>query len=316
MNKTVQIGVVLSSGGGRGVFAHTGFLLALEQLGVPVSAIAGCSAGALAGGIYASGTDLSVWSKRIANAHTREYWSPDSWLRFVWMMAVRKGRGYNGLSDTQEPIRFIRENLSAKTFEECKIPFYSLALNLSRNTKQLFSQGELAPRIMASAAMPVLYRPVQIDGEWFSDGAMIELSPTEAICCKHGLDALLVHHVAAHGKGRDALAWTQRQPWSLLQILNLLLYRERPWYLSEKALAFHHCPGGCGAPIIVIEPDLPELTWPLNAGGSEVQKVAFTQTQYHLQPFAQTLKSEPHMLQLSFSETAPMASPGVKCDGK
>lgn len=52
----MKVGVVLSSGGGREVFAHTGFLLALEQLGVEISAIAGCSAGALVGGVYASGT--------------------------------------------------------------------------------------------------------------------------------------------------------------------------------------------------------------------------------------------------------------------
>lgn len=39
MNKGLRVGVVLSSGGGRGVYAHTGFLLALEKLGIDVSAI-------------------------------------------------------------------------------------------------------------------------------------------------------------------------------------------------------------------------------------------------------------------------------------
>lgn len=77
--KPVRIGVVLSSGGGRGVFAHTGFLMALEQLGIKVAAVAGCSAGALVGGVYASGTDLQSWMQRISTAHPREYWAPDSW---------------------------------------------------------------------------------------------------------------------------------------------------------------------------------------------------------------------------------------------
>lgn len=57
-----RIGVVLSSGGVRGVYAHTGFLLALEHLGIPVAAAAGCSAGAVVGGIAASGADLNAWS--------------------------------------------------------------------------------------------------------------------------------------------------------------------------------------------------------------------------------------------------------------
>lgn len=52
--------------------------------------------------------------------------------------------------------------------------------------------------MMASAAMPVLYKPVNIDSRYYSDGASIELAPVDAICCKHGLDALIVHQVGQH----------------------------------------------------------------------------------------------------------------------
>jgi len=315
--KSIRIGVVLSSGGGRGVFAHTGFLLALEKLGIDVAAIAGCSAGALVGGVYASGTDLHQWSKRIVNAHTREYWSPDSWPRFLWNIIIRKGRGYSGVSDTRAAIDFIQQNLAVKRFEDCKIPFYSLAFNLSRNGKKLFNKGDLAPRMMASAAMPVLYRPVQIGGECYCDGAMIELAPTEAICCAHGLDALIIHHTAVHREGRGALLWAQQQPWSLIEILNLLLYRQRPWYLSNQPMVFHRCPGGCGAPIIVVEPDLPELVWPLNTGGAEIQNAAITQTSSLLQSFAQQLKTNPKQLLSSFPGTIKEPVPsGVECNGQ
>lgn len=300
MNNPVRFGVVLSSGGGRGVYAHTGFLSALEEMGIEIAAVAGCSAGALVGGIYASGTDLHRWMETIASVRTREYWTPDSWPRFFWNMIVRKGRGYSGFSHTQAAIDLIQRNLTATQFEECKIPFYSLAMNLTRGTKTFFSQGDLAPRIMASAAMPVLYRPVEIDGEWYSDGAMIEMTPTEAVCCKHDLDALIVHHTAVHREGAEGLAWTRSQPWLLIEILYLLLYRQRPWYLSDQALTFHRCPGGCGAPIIVIEPDLPELNWPLNTGGPKIQTAAMEQTLRLLQPYLKTLKSDPR--QLSFSQ--------------
>jgi len=296
LNRPVKIGVVLSSGGGRGVYAHTGFLLALEALGIDVAAVAGCSAGALVGGIYASGTDLQQWQATIANVRTREYWRPDSWTRFFWNMIVRKGRGYSGFSDTDAAIEFVQRNLSAKRFDQCNIPFYSLAMNLTRGTKTLFSEGELAPRIMASAAMPVLYRPVAVDGDLYCDGAMIEISPTEAICCKHGLDALIVHHTAMHRDREEGLTEALKQPWSLIGILYLLLYRQRPWYLSDQALTFHSCPGGCGAPIIVVEPDLPELIWPLSTGGPEIQAAAMAQTLAQLQPLVATLKSDPHQL--------------------
>jgi len=292
MADRMKVGVVLSSGGGRGVFAHTGFLLALEQLGVEIAAIAGCSAGALVGGVYASGTDLHDWAKSLAQVHTRQYWTPDPWTRFFWQMIVRKGRGYTGLSESKAGIEFIRNNLAEQTFETCRIPFYSLATNLTQGTKTLFSTGDLAPRIMASAAMPVLYRPVEINGELYSDGATIELASTEAICCRHQLDALIVHHASVHREGPEGLAHALRQPWSLVEILYLLLYRKRPWYLSDQALALHQCRCGCGAPVVVVEPDLPELAWPLSEGGARVQAAAMQQTLDLLKAHSGTLASD------------------------
>ncbi len=296
VKRKIKVGVVLSSGGGRGVFAHTGFLLALEQLGIEIGAVTGCSAGSLVGGVYASGTDLHQWADRLARVKTSEYWTPDSWSRILWQMVVRKGRGYTGFSDAATAIEFIRSNLAVQTFEECRIPFYSLATNLTQGDKALFSSGELAPRIMASAAMPILYRPVEIDGELFSDGATIKLASTEAICCRHQLDALIVHHTSGRREGPQGLDHALRQPWSLVEILYLLLYRKRPWYLSDQPLVFRHCRCGCGAPVIVIEPDLPEITWPLSEGGNTVKMAAKQQCEALLGPYLDTLRSDPKKL--------------------
>lgn len=306
MKKAIRVGVVLSSGGGRGVYAHTGFLQALEQMGIEIGAITGCSAGSLVGGVYASGTDLRQWADRIAQVQTAEYWTPDSWPRILWQMVVRKGRGYTGFSGTDTAIEFIRSNLAVQTFEECRIPFYSLATNLTQGDKALFSSGDLAPRIMASAAMPVLYRPVEIDGELFSDGATIKLASTEAICCRHQLDALIVHHTSGRREGPEGLAHALRQPWSLVEILYLLLYRKRPWYLSDQALTFRHCRCGCGVPVIVIEPDLPEITWPLSEGGNKVQIAAKQQCEALLGPYIDTLRSDPRKL-VAVAATEPVA---------
>src|SRR3954468_19427510 len=49
-----RIGLVLSGGGARGA-AHVGVLKVLEQMHVPIDAIAGTSMGAVVGGLYASG---------------------------------------------------------------------------------------------------------------------------------------------------------------------------------------------------------------------------------------------------------------------
>ncbi len=285
-----RIGVVLSSGGARGVYAHTGFLRALAGLGVPIAAGAGCSAGAVVGGIAASGADLNAWSETLARVHRRRFWTPDPWPVFLWQLLVRQGRGYTGLSGTGAAMDFCREQLAVPSFEECRYPFHALALGLRQGRKVMFSSGELAPRMVASAAMPILYRPVAIGDDWYCDGALVDLAPMDAICCKHGLDALLIHHVATRQADIGAML---RGRWSMLGILERLLFRRRPWYLSEERLTFHRCPCHCGAAVIVIEPTLPELPWPMTEGGSAVQAATEAQALELLRPHLDALLSDP-----------------------
>lgn len=311
-NATPRIGVVLSSGGVRGVYAHTGFLLALERLGIPIAASAGCSAGAVVGGIAASGTDLNAWSDALARVDRRRFWTPDPWPVLLWRFVARKGRGYTGLSGTETAMEFCRHHLAVQTFEECRYPFHALAVSLRRGRKVMFSHGELAPRIVASAAMPILYRPMEIDGDWYCDGALVDLAPMDAICCQHQLDVLLIHHVATRQADVEQML---RERWSMLGILDRLLLRHRPWYLSEERLTFHRCPCRCGAAVIVIEPSLPELTWPMTQGGTAVQAAAGAQAIELLRPHMGALMGDPRNNLPGAHEAITMApnSDGATC---
>ncbi|NOX93458.1 MAG: hypothetical protein GXP18_13690 [Gammaproteobacteria bacterium] len=298
LSKYPRIGVVLSSGGGRGVYAHTGFLMALETLKLPVTALAGCSAGALVGGIVASGTPLPDWFATLGKVQRKEFWKPGSLPGLLWRMLHDKGRGITGISDTQWAIEFCRKNLNAKTFEDCQFPFYALAINLDSGEKTIFSEGEIAPRIMASAAIPIVYQPVKIDGEYFCDGAVVDFAPTDAICCLHNLDVVIVHHVSQRFDQNKSIDHALTEPWTLLKITDRLLYRNRPWYLSDECtssqrISSQRCPCGCGAIIIVIEPELPELTWPMTKGGIHVLREAQQQTTELLTPFQTALQTDP-----------------------
>ncbi len=296
MTDSCRVGIVLSSGGARGVYAHTGFLLALEQLGISICASAGCSAGAVVGGVAASGTRLDDWVQAIAGVSQGEFWTPDSLPRFLWQMAVRRGRGFTGLSSDDAAISFCRRNLAVQTFEQCRYPFYAVAMSLGRGRKVVFSAGELAPRMMASAAIPALYRPVEIDGDFYCDGALVDLAPMDAICCRHGLDALIVHHVAQRYDQPGGIEKVLGRRWALAEISARLLFHRRPWYLSDERLTLRPCPCGCGAVIVVLEPDLPELRWPLTEGGPKVQQAALAQTLELLQPHADALLTDPRAL--------------------
>jgi Patatin-like phospholipase len=287
------IGIVLSSGGIRGIYAHTGFLLALRRLGVPIAAISGCSAGAVVGGIAASGADLEGWSAAIADVPPDRFWRPDPWPKILWRMVARRGRGYIGLADPQPAIDFCRGQLAARTVEDCPVPFRAVALDLARGRRVVFDSGDLATRMVASAAMPLIYRPVAIDGVLYSDGATVELGSTDAICCRFGLEVLIVHHVAVRSPEGAAFTRALARPWSVLEILNRLIYQERPWYLGDAPLTLRDCPCGCGARIIVMEPELPELEWPSTAGGPVIQAAAMDQAEALLRPHLNTLAGAP-----------------------
>ncbi|MFV1993138.1 MAG: patatin-like phospholipase family protein [Acidiferrobacterales bacterium] len=282
-----RIGIVLSSGGVRGVYAHTGFLLALEKLQIELQAATGCSAGAVVGGIFASGASVHRWADVLSTIKPGRFWRP-SWFQLLWSLLVHKGRGYSGLSSADSAIEFCTDQLRVQSFEQCKIPFHALAINVTTGKKKIFSKGSLARSMVASAAIPVLYQPVEIDGDYYSDGGVVDLAPTDTICCKYNLDILIVHHVAQ--RSTSTLNDPMSSRWTLIEILNNLLFRQRPWYLSDKPVTVRRCPCGCDAFVIIIEPDLPPLDWPVTKHGSRVLQSAQEQTELFLEPYIEILK--------------------------
>ncbi len=291
-----RVGVVLSSGGGRGVYGHTGFMLALDALKVKVSASAGCSAGAIVGGILASGTNIHDWAETVTRVRKRQFWTPYSSWQLLYRFGLNRGRGFVGLSSTAAAIQFLKKQLTAEYFSDCLYPFVAVALNLGDGRKTEFDTGLLAPRMMASAAMPGLYEPVQIEDQYYTDGAIIDLSPAEAICCRQKLDVLLVHHVAQRDYTTRELERACKKPWTIMNILHRLIYRKRPWYVTGQPRSIQSCPCGCKAVIVILEPTLPDLAWPVTNGAVNIIDKARSQTLHELQPILGTLSTEPRSL--------------------
>jgi len=296
ITKPVRFGLVLSAGGVRGIYAHSGFLKALEDLHLDVSAISGCSAGAIVGGIYASGTPLKKWLGSLKSMDKDDFWQPGSWGKSVWQLIRFGGRTFTGIATTDAPLNFCRKNIAVDTFEACPIPFHSIATSLATGKKAMFSSGDLALGIAASATIPILYQPIEIAGEFYCDGGVIDLGPTEALCCKHKLDVMFVHHVATHNKGFHGLAKDKGDSWPILEIIDTLMFRSRPWYLTEQPISFQRCPCGCKVLIVVLEPKLPDLPWPKTEKGAEVLEAALQQTTQMLTPLLTTLLQNPASL--------------------
>lgn len=277
-----RIGIVLSSGGGRGIYAHTGFLLALEKLQISIKAVAGCSAGAIVGGIFASGARLDDWSQAITQLETKQFWTPRPLWQLLYQLVIKKGQGLLGVSDAAAAMRFLSRQLAVKTFKACRYPFHVSTVNLGSGRKALLSEGELAHAMMASAAMPFLYEPINIDGEYYTDGAIIDLSPTDAICCRHQLDTLIVHHVAQRDYTSAGLKHALTRRWSVIEVARRIVYRETPWYATGEPTSMHKCPCDCGANILVLEPRLPDLVWPITEEGKPILEAARKQAKDQL----------------------------------
>jgi NTE family protein len=170
LKKKFKIGLVLSGGGARG-FAHLGVIQALNESGIFPDVISGTSAGAIAGALYADGYS-PIEILKITNSNSRLHY-------------VRPTVSKDGLLQIAGVVRILRDNLHAKTFEKLKIPLFVAATDLNNGRVDYFSSGELITAVIASASIPVLFKPVVIDNKYYVDGGVLDnlpIKPIENIC--------------------------------------------------------------------------------------------------------------------------------------
>lgn len=161
-----KIGLVLSGGGAKG-FAHLGVMQALNEAGIFPDVISGTSAGAIAGVLYADGYPPAEIMK-IMNSNSRLHY-------------VRPTMPKEGLLQISGVIRLLRNNLRAKTFEELKIPLFVTATDLNHGKAVYFSKGELLIPVIASASIPVLFKPVVMNNIYYVDGGVLDNLPIHPI---------------------------------------------------------------------------------------------------------------------------------------
>ncbi|MEN3110187.1 patatin-like phospholipase family protein [Uliginosibacterium paludis] len=194
-----RIGLVLGGGGARGL-AHLGVLEELEKLHIPISCIAGTSAGALVGGIYATGQPLDGVIDRIANADWQRLLSGTADRRNL-PFAAKNGDDRNlsaitlGLDGSgvhvprrilgsQNVDRFLREltrDSMPGSFDRLPIPFRAVATDLISGDIHVFDRGDLATALRASMAVPGVFDLVELEGHYYIDGMFVRNLPVEEI---------------------------------------------------------------------------------------------------------------------------------------
>lgn len=164
-----QHGFVLSGGAARGV-AHLGIMKALEEAGIFPDVISGASAGAIAGVFRADGMPIPEILDFFMNKRLFNFVRPSSFTK-----------GFLSLGGMEH---VLRDALKARTFEELKIPLHVCATNYNTGKPVYFSSGELIQAVMASASIPVLFTPVEIEGNTYIDGGITDNLPVEPLLGK------------------------------------------------------------------------------------------------------------------------------------
>lgn len=170
--KPPKVALVLSGGGIKGM-AHVGVLEVLHQAKIALDLIVGCSAGAIVGALYTDRQDVDH-VKKIA----LEMASFSGNYRLFGLPSLYKGfmKGY-GLFSMEKIKKHLSKIIRATTFEHLQIPLTVVATNLNEGYLKPFSSGELIQTICASAAIPGIFQPICIEGQYYVDGYLLEPLP-------------------------------------------------------------------------------------------------------------------------------------------
>lgn len=167
MKKPVkEIGIVFSGGGFRGI-AHIGVIKYLEELNLSPSFVSGTSAGGLVGSFYAAGYSADEILNYFLNADIFR------WKNYAFRMA--------GLLDPTKFISTLKEYFPENSFEDLSKKLFLSVTNLESGKGEIVDTGDLTQYIIASAALPLLFAPVDINGTFYADGGIVNNFPVEPI---------------------------------------------------------------------------------------------------------------------------------------
>lgn len=258
-----RIGLVLSGGGARGA-AHVGVLKVLEEMRVPIDAIAGTSMGAVVGGLYASGmsaTEIEAllgsvnWQDALRDRPQRSELAfrrkqDDRNFLVRYALGVNKD-GFalpKGLIQGQKLSQLLRAATvpvaEIQDFDRFPVPLRVVATNLETGGPVVLGSGDLVTAMRASMAAPGAFTPVELGSELLVDGGLVQNLPVET-ARQMGVDVLIAVDVSFPLSRREGL----NSPLEMTNQAYAILIRNRT--LEQRA--------SLGSRDIIIEPQLGDM---------------------------------------------------------
>ena len=219
-----RVGLVLSGGGARGI-AHVGVLKVLEQLNVPVDAVAGTSMGAVVGGLYASGLNAHEIEKIMTSLNwqaafhdrppredltlRRKQEDENFLVKFPLGVRDRKIVLPKGLIEGQSLSQLLRRLTlpvaRITDFDDLPTQFRAVATDLENGEQVVLASGDLTSAMRASMSAPGIFAPVERQGRLLVDGGIADNVPVD-VARAMGVDLVIVVDVGSPLQQRAKLS--------------------------------------------------------------------------------------------------------------
>lgn len=163
-------------GGGRWGAVEVGMIQALDEVGIEPDLILGTSIGALNGAVIAD------YPGREGVDRLTGFWEEatraDLFQTRFFDRAIRVATLKPSLHETADLRRVIEKAIHPDTLiEDLQTPFQCVAASIEKFAERWFVRGPLVDALLASSAVPALFPPVEIDGEHFYDGGLVDSVP-------------------------------------------------------------------------------------------------------------------------------------------
>lgn len=282
MTKRHRLGLVIGSGGLKCV-AAIGVMQVLEEEGISLDMVVGCSGGAVFGAAIAMGFSSDKLDKAREQGWTRDV-SKKLDFRSLARIVLPGAYGFDdgiGIFDDKVMVGNLESVLGAdSTFADTQIPFRCLATDFHTGDQVVISEGRLAEAVRISSGIPIIFKPMERDGRLLIDGGLSNPLPID-VAIQEGADIIIaVGFETPMVESVSSPANFAAQMFNIL--VNQLLYKKFAFY----NLAYH-------SEIITIVPHFEE-----GIGLNDVGSVPFIieqgrmETMKHLAQLKQALLGE------------------------
>ncbi|GAA2102943.1 patatin-like phospholipase family protein [Kitasatospora saccharophila] len=206
-----KVAFVLGGGGERGG-NQVGMIRALLEAGIVPDIVVGTSIGSVQGAILAKNPTVSVIAELT-----------ELWMEFISMRVMKPSlRAFlsnvrhvrAGLTSEDAAHRMLLNHFAPHTrIEDLKLPFVCPASSIERAAAHYFDQGQLIPALLASCCVPGLFPPVEIDGEHYLDGGLIDSLPV-GLAVSLGASTVYALRIRQTGEQLEV----PRMPWQLAHV--------------------------------------------------------------------------------------------------